>query len=442
MWQGGHARVGLGGMTKFVLLVVASAAVILSKFSLSTLLLTSRSFVINSPYESLKFAEKFSLSGWPFLIAEELKAEESYPIGFSLGGPIPDLKLECRPPFGALSFASLQVTFFDKCRALKMTGGRLSRSHVPPPVWLVRNQVVVYVNQSERDGVLLAGKGVRYLRGKLLELGGGGGGLFREVKRFGWGKEDTQRELESPIGLNEAGVVNRTVFMDALFWTLMRMKLVFGSILMDLKLHIGISSENLLFLMVNLSTQPELEVSVAGGGLSWKYGDFVTCKENEGNEERREQELGKKAASWKSQHLIYAFSSAHFVGGLRWPFHHWNHIVEAKPTNALANGEDRKSWLATTGSNRCPSFPWSGAYPDAEKRKTATLFVPGRNIPGVEVANVDRLNLLKLAPGGHLGRNSQLGPFSPCLSQSPAKKSGFGSANSGLDAPNSPRIFN
>ena len=37
MWQGGHAGVGLGGMTKFVLLVVASAAVILSKFSLSTL---------------------------------------------------------------------------------------------------------------------------------------------------------------------------------------------------------------------------------------------------------------------------------------------------------------------------------------------------------------------------------------------------------------------
>ncbi|KAL5724798.1 60S ribosomal protein L4 [Ranunculus cassubicifolius] len=27
-----------------------------------------------------------------------------------------------------------------------------------------------------------------------------------------------------------------------------------------------------------------------------------------------------------------------------------------------------------------------------------------RNIPGVEVANVERLNLLKLAPGGHLGR--------------------------------------
>ena len=42
--------------------------------------------------------------------------------------------------------------------------------------------------------MLLAGKGVRYLRGKLLELGGGGG-LFREVKRFGWEKEDTQREV-------------------------------------------------------------------------------------------------------------------------------------------------------------------------------------------------------------------------------------------------------
>ncbi|KAL6322626.1 hypothetical protein AAG906_014298 [Vitis piasezkii] len=396
MWQGGHARVGLGGMTKFVLLVVASAAVILSKFSLSTLLLTSRSFVINSPYESLKFAEKFSLSGWPFLIAEELKT-----------------------PFGALSFASLQVTFFDKCRALKMTGGRLSRSHVPPPVWLVRNQVVVYVNQSERDGVLLAGKGVRYLRGKLLELGGGGG-LFREVKRFGWGKEDTQRELESPIGLNEAGVVNRTVFMDALFWTLMRMKLVL--------LHIGISSENLLFLMVNLSTQPELEVSVAGGGLSWKYGDFVTCKENEGNEERNKN-LGKRQQVGNLSILIYAFSSAHF----------WKPNLQIP----LANGEDRKSWLATTGSNRCPSFPGdrSVLILMRRKRKTATLFVPGRNIPGVEVANVDRLNLLKLAPGGHLGRNSQLGPFSPCLSQSPAKKSGFGSANSGLDAPNSPRIF-
>lgn len=27
-----------------------------------------------------------------------------------------------------------------------------------------------------------------------------------------------------------------------------------------------------------------------------------------------------------------------------------------------------------------------------------------RNLPGVEVASVDSLNLLQLAPGGHLGR--------------------------------------
>lgn len=27
-----------------------------------------------------------------------------------------------------------------------------------------------------------------------------------------------------------------------------------------------------------------------------------------------------------------------------------------------------------------------------------------RNLPGVELISVDRLNLLKLAPGGHLGR--------------------------------------
>lgn len=27
-----------------------------------------------------------------------------------------------------------------------------------------------------------------------------------------------------------------------------------------------------------------------------------------------------------------------------------------------------------------------------------------RNIPGVETMNVDRMNLLKLAPGGHVGR--------------------------------------
>ncbi|KAL8463874.1 hypothetical protein ACS0TY_033716 [Phlomoides rotata] len=34
----------------------------------------------------------------------------------------------------------------------------------------------------------------------------------------------------------------------------------------------------------------------------------------------------------------------------------------------------------------------------------AKLINAFRNIPGVEVSHVSRLNLLKLAPGGHLGR--------------------------------------
>ncbi|KAE9621842.1 hypothetical protein Lal_00033064 [Lupinus albus] len=75
-----------------------------------------------------------------------------------------------------------------------------------------------------------------------------------------------------------------------------------------------------------------------------------------------------------------------------------------------------------------------GAFTDAEKAKASRGIRPGkgklrnrryisrkgplivigtegakavkafRNIPGVEIANVERLNLLKLAPGGHLGR--------------------------------------
>lgn len=75
-----------------------------------------------------------------------------------------------------------------------------------------------------------------------------------------------------------------------------------------------------------------------------------------------------------------------------------------------------------------------GAFPDAEKAKDSHAIRPGkgkmrnrryinrkgplivygtegaklvkafRNIPGVDIVNVERLNLLKLAPGGHLGR--------------------------------------
>lgn len=43
----------------------------------------------------------------------------------------------------------------------------------------------------------------------------------------------------------------------------------------------------------------------------------------------------------------------------------------------------------------------AGAEDVTEARKTERAF---RNIPGVELVHVDRLNLLKLAPGGHLGR--------------------------------------
>ncbi|CAK9164778.1 unnamed protein product [Ilex paraguariensis] len=85
-------------------------------------------------------------------------------------------------------------------------------------------------------------------------------------------------------------------------------------------------------------------------------------------------------------------------------------------------------------SNAIKALQQIGAYPDAEKAKDSLAIRPGkgkmrnrryisrkgplivygtegsklvkafRNIPGVEVANVERLNLLKLAPGGHLGR--------------------------------------
>ncbi|KAL3531891.1 hypothetical protein ACH5RR_005412 [Cinchona calisaya] len=85
-------------------------------------------------------------------------------------------------------------------------------------------------------------------------------------------------------------------------------------------------------------------------------------------------------------------------------------------------------------SNAIKALKQIGAFPDAEKAKNSHAIRPGkgkmrnrryisrkgplivygtegsklvkafRNIPGVELAHVDRLNLLKLAPGGHLGR--------------------------------------
>ncbi|KAE8664418.1 60S ribosomal protein L4-1 [Hibiscus syriacus] len=47
----------------------------------------------------------------------------------------------------------------------------------------------------------------------------------------------------------------------------------------------------------------------------------------------------------------------------------------------------------------------SDAVESVEKTSAAIKLVKAfRNIPGVEIVNVERLNLLKLAPGGHLGR--------------------------------------
>ena len=47
-------------------------------------------------------------------------------------------------------------------------------------------------------------------------------------------------------------------------------------------------------------------------------------------------------------------------------------------------------------SRRGPLVVYSGA--------NVPLLKALRNIPGVEVAHVSRLNLLQLAPGGHVGR--------------------------------------
>ena len=57
----------------------------------------------------------------------------------------------------------------------------------------------------------------------------------------------------------------------------------------------------------------------------------------------------------------------------------------------------------------CPAgLPHPAAISPAPARppapRTAARSRAFRNLPGVEVASVDRLNLLQLAPGGHLGR--------------------------------------
>nr|DAD27899.1 TPA_asm: hypothetical protein HUJ06_029367 [Nelumbo nucifera] len=108
------------------------------------------------------------------------------------------------------------------------------------------------------------------------------------------------------------------------------------------------------------------------------------------------------------------------------------HRIENVPEIPLVVGDSAEGVEKTSAAIKM--LKQIGAYPDAEKAKDSHAIRPGkgkmrnrryisrkgplivygtegskvvkafRNIPGVEVANVERLNLLKLAPGGHLGR--------------------------------------
>ncbi|XP_058098294.1 large ribosomal subunit protein uL4-like [Magnolia sinica] len=108
------------------------------------------------------------------------------------------------------------------------------------------------------------------------------------------------------------------------------------------------------------------------------------------------------------------------------------HRIESAPEIPLVVGDSVEGVEKTSAAIKI--LKQVGAFPDTEKAKDShsiragkgkmrnrryvsrrgPLIVYGtegsklvkafRNIPGVDVAHVDRLNLLKLAPGGHLGR--------------------------------------
>ncbi|CAN4121610.1 unnamed protein product [Withania somnifera] len=108
------------------------------------------------------------------------------------------------------------------------------------------------------------------------------------------------------------------------------------------------------------------------------------------------------------------------------------HRIESVPELPLVVSDSIEGIEKT--NNAIKALKQIGAYPDAEKAKDSHAIRPGkgksrnrryisrkgplivygtegaklvksfRNIPGVEICHVDRLNLLKLAPGGHLGR--------------------------------------
>ncbi|WCJ41656.1 60S ribosomal protein L4 [Euphorbia peplus] len=108
------------------------------------------------------------------------------------------------------------------------------------------------------------------------------------------------------------------------------------------------------------------------------------------------------------------------------------HRVETVPEMPLVISDSAEGVEKTSAAIKL--LKEIGAYGDVEKAKDSHAIRPGkgkmrnrryisrkgplivygnegakmvkafRNIPGVEIANVERLNLLKLAPGGHLGR--------------------------------------
>ncbi|XP_058777635.1 large ribosomal subunit protein uL4 [Vicia villosa] len=108
------------------------------------------------------------------------------------------------------------------------------------------------------------------------------------------------------------------------------------------------------------------------------------------------------------------------------------HRIETVPEFPLVVGDSAEGVEKTKEAIKV--LKKIGAFPDAEKAKDSHGIRPGkgkmrnrryisrkgplivystegakavkafRNIPGVEITNVERLNLLKLAPGGHLGR--------------------------------------
>ncbi|XP_077225125.1 large ribosomal subunit protein uL4-like [Tasmannia lanceolata] len=108
------------------------------------------------------------------------------------------------------------------------------------------------------------------------------------------------------------------------------------------------------------------------------------------------------------------------------------HRIESVPEIPLVVSDSAESVEKTSAAIKV--LQQIGAFPDAEKAKESHSIRPGkgkmrnrryisrkgplivygtegsklvkafRNIPGVDVASVDRLNLLKLAPGGHVGR--------------------------------------